>query len=231
MRAPTVGAALGEVVSVHGLVAEEAAWPDRVRRSSRRRRPAIRDRPAPPARTVGRQRPRASPSRGRWRSSPASLVCDEVVSALDDQHPGPGRQPADGAAAHARADLSVSSRTTSAWSRHIAHHVVAMCGGKVMEAGSRAIACSPRRDIPTPTLPCSRLFLSPTRGSNAVASLRRCEAVPPDPANPPPGCRFHLSCRFAVERCRVEAPLPEVASDGHSVACHRWKDDEGAKRG
>ena len=27
-----------------------------------------------------------------------------------------------------------------------------------------------------------------------------------DPANPPPGCHFHPRCRYAQERCRVEAP-------------------------
>ena len=42
-----------------------------------------------------------------------------------------------------------------------------------------------------------------------------------DPANPPPGCHFHPRCRYAIERCRHEAPaLRELAAD-HSVRCHR----------
>ena len=42
----------------------------------------------------------------------------------------------------------------------------------------------------------------------------------PDPAAPPPGCRFHPRCSLAIERCRVEAPpLRPMAGDG-LVACH-----------
>jgi oligopeptide/dipeptide ABC transporter ATP-binding protein len=44
---------------------------------------------------------------------------------------------------------------------------------------------------------------------------------PPSPANPPPGCPFHLRCSRAVERCRTEIPLLNEVAMGHSVACHR----------
>ncbi len=43
----------------------------------------------------------------------------------------------------------------------------------------------------------------------------------PDPSDPPPGCRFHTRCPFAVERCRAEEPLLDVVETGHRVACHR----------
>lgn len=40
-----------------------------------------------------------------------------------------------------------------------------------------------------------------------------------DPANPPPGCRFHPRCPYAFERCTHDSPpLVEVAP-GRSVAC------------
>src|SRR5919206_423519 len=42
----------------------------------------------------------------------------------------------------------------------------------------------------------------------------------PDPANIPPGCRFHPRCRIAVERCRVEAPQPMVRDAAAMVECH-----------
>jgi peptide/nickel transport system ATP-binding protein len=42
----------------------------------------------------------------------------------------------------------------------------------------------------------------------------------PDPANIPPGCRFHPRCRIAVERCRVEAPQPMVRGAAGMVECH-----------
>jgi peptide/nickel transport system ATP-binding protein len=45
-------------------------------------------------------------------------------------------------------------------------------------------------------------------------------ADPPNPAAPPPGCRFHPRCPLAIDRCRTEEPqLREVA--GRLAACHR----------
>jgi oligopeptide/dipeptide ABC transporter ATP-binding protein len=42
----------------------------------------------------------------------------------------------------------------------------------------------------------------------------------PDPASPPPGCRFHPRCPVAIDVCRTdEPPLREVG--GRAVACHR----------
>jgi oligopeptide/dipeptide ABC transporter ATP-binding protein len=37
----------------------------------------------------------------------------------------------------------------------------------------------------------------------------------------PAGCRFHPRCPFAIERCRVEAPVLAAAAPGHQAACHR----------
>ncbi len=45
-------------------------------------------------------------------------------------------------------------------------------------------------------------------------------ADPPNPADPPPGCRFHPRCPLAIDRCRQERPqLREVG--GRLAACHR----------
>jgi len=42
---------------------------------------------------------------------------------------------------------------------------------------------------------------------------------PPSPINPPPGCRFHPRCPFAMDKCRrEEPPLIEVERD-RFVAC------------
>ncbi len=49
---------------------------------------------------------------------------------------------------------------------------------------------------------------------------------PPNLIDPPPGCRFHPRCPYAVEVCRREEP-PVIARDGHWAAC--WNPlDEGA---
>jgi oligopeptide/dipeptide ABC transporter ATP-binding protein len=43
---------------------------------------------------------------------------------------------------------------------------------------------------------------------------------PPNPINPPSGCRFHTRCPRATEICSaVEPPLAEYG-DGHLAACH-----------
>lgn len=42
----------------------------------------------------------------------------------------------------------------------------------------------------------------------------------PSPTNPPKGCSFHTRCPYAVEKCKVKAPLLSSIKDGHEVACH-----------
>lgn len=43
---------------------------------------------------------------------------------------------------------------------------------------------------------------------------------PPDLINPPPGCRFHPRCKYAMEICKRESPPFIEASEEHYVACH-----------
>jgi oligopeptide/dipeptide ABC transporter ATP-binding protein len=42
----------------------------------------------------------------------------------------------------------------------------------------------------------------------------------PSPINPPAGCHFHTRCRYAMARCRVEAPALREVAPGHVAACH-----------
>lgn len=44
----------------------------------------------------------------------------------------------------------------------------------------------------------------------------------PGGSNIPEGCRFHTRCRYAQERCRVEAPELIETAPGHFVACHLY---------
>jgi len=44
---------------------------------------------------------------------------------------------------------------------------------------------------------------------------------PPNPINPPPGCRFHPRCNVATDECSQIMPdLREIGQAGHQVACH-----------
>jgi peptide/nickel transport system ATP-binding protein len=42
---------------------------------------------------------------------------------------------------------------------------------------------------------------------------------PPDPGDPPEGCRFHPRCPYSVERCLTDPALREVRAE-QSAACH-----------
>ncbi|WFO75155.1 ABC transporter ATP-binding protein [Desulfurococcaceae archaeon MEX13E-LK6-19] len=42
----------------------------------------------------------------------------------------------------------------------------------------------------------------------------------PSPINPPPGCKFHTRCPFAIEKCSKEIPKLIEVKPSHYVACH-----------
>jgi peptide/nickel transport system ATP-binding protein len=47
----------------------------------------------------------------------------------------------------------------------------------------------------------------------------------PDPAQPPPGCRFHTRCPYMQDICVRKRPkLEPTREPDHLVACHRWKE-------
>lgn len=43
----------------------------------------------------------------------------------------------------------------------------------------------------------------------------------PDLINPPPGCRYHPRCAWAMKRCEKEKPQLTAIAPGHGVACFR----------
>lgn len=46
---------------------------------------------------------------------------------------------------------------------------------------------------------------------------------PPDLLNPPPACRFHPRCKYAMDICRKETPKLVEVSANHFAACHLVK--------
>ena len=52
--------------------------------------------------------------------------------------------------------------------------------------------------------------------------VERLESIPgsvPSLANPPPGCRFHPRCPYALKRCSEEKPPEVYVNPSHRVAC------------
>jgi len=45
----------------------------------------------------------------------------------------------------------------------------------------------------------------------------------PSSIRPPPGCRFHTRCPFAMDVCKVKEPTFVMVESRHHVACHRIK--------
>ena len=50
--------------------------------------------------------------------------------------------------------------------------------------------------------------------------IKSIPGIPPDLISPPPGCRFHPRCEFAIEICRKEEPTMEGINNNHAVSCH-----------
>jgi oligopeptide/dipeptide ABC transporter ATP-binding protein len=102
--------------------------------------------------------------------------------------------------------------------RHASQRIAVMYLGKVVEL-------SPAEELYVkPIHPYSAALLSSIPLPDPSANRARIRAVPsgepPDPVEPPPGCRFHTRCPRATEICRaVEPPLVEHAT-GHLAACH-----------
>jgi dipeptide transport system ATP-binding protein len=98
--------------------------------------------------------------------------------------------------------------------RHIAHEVLVMYLGHVMEQGPKA------EIFERPSHPYTQALLASTpgvAGRNVQRIVLKGEL--PSPLSPPSGCVFSSRCPYAVERCRAERPLP-MPVDGRIVACH-----------
>jgi peptide/nickel transport system ATP-binding protein len=54
---------------------------------------------------------------------------------------------------------------------------------------------------------------------------------PPNPINPPSGCRFRTRCAFAEELCARVSPRLDPIHSEHEVACHMMVPGSGHGRG
>jgi peptide/nickel transport system ATP-binding protein len=53
---------------------------------------------------------------------------------------------------------------------------------------------------------------------------------PPNPINPPPGCRFHTRCKHAEAICSCNEPVLYDGGGEHLAACHMANPDSGYAR-
>lgn len=108
-------------------------------------------------------------------------------------------------------DLSIAAE--------IADTVATMYAGEIVEMGPvQNIFYAPQHAY---TL---GLMAAAPRLSSTQEDLHSIPGSPPDLIEPPPGCKFHPRCAFAVEVCRHTPPPLEKVGPGHIAAC--WESEE-----
>src|SRR5579864_2184550 len=102
-----------------------------------------------------------------------------------------------------------------------AHRVNVMYAGRIVESGSAAALYHDPHHPYTMAL----LRSVPRLDRPRQARLDPIEGQPPDLTRLDRGCSFRPRCRFAVERCAVEAPPLEAVGDkGQLAACFRSRE-------
>jgi peptide/nickel transport system ATP-binding protein len=99
--------------------------------------------------------------------------------------------------------------------RHIADRVSVMYLGKLVETGPTAEVFESPRHPYTQSLLASAPAVSGRRTDRITLS-----GEPPDPVDPPSGCRFHPRCPLATDRCSTDVPETHAATPVHVHRCH-----------
>ena len=148
---------------------------------------------------------------------PELVVLDEPVSALDKS--------VEAQVLNLLVDLKSDLRLTYIFISHdlnvvqyLSDRVLVMYLGKVVEIGPvEAIYGAPQH-------PYTRALLGamPSMDPDKRTERPMLTGDPPNPINPPPGCRFHTRCAFAEACCSKSEPrlAPSAALPDHQVACH-----------
>jgi peptide/nickel transport system ATP-binding protein len=154
--------------------------------------------------------------------NPAVIVADEAVSALDVSI----RAQVINLLQKLQDELKLSYLFIAhdlAVVRHLSDRVAVMYLGQIVEQAAAADLYSDARHPYTVSL------LSAVPVPDPLVEAQRDRIVlpgdPPNPASPPPGCRFHTRCWLRKrlgdpERCAVEEPAHQRVSADHTAACH-----------
>jgi peptide/nickel transport system ATP-binding protein len=148
---------------------------------------------------------------------PTLLVLDEPVSALDKS--------VEAQVLNLLVDLKRDLALTYVFISHdlnvvqyMSDRVLVMYLGKVVEYGPvESIYGAPRHPYTRALLGAMPSMDPDRRGEHVTLT-----GDPPNPINPPPGCRFHTRCPHAEACCATREPLltSDATVSDHRAACH-----------
>jgi peptide/nickel transport system ATP-binding protein len=148
-------------------------------------------------------------------TNPSFIVADEPISALDVSIQAQVVNLLDDLKAELGLTYLFIAHDLS-MVRYISDRVAVMYLGRIVELG----ACDDVYD--QPLHPYTRALLSAIPVPDPATESQRkrivLEGDVPNPANPPPGCRFHTRCHFATEICTQQDP--EYRNLGHESQPH-----------
>jgi oligopeptide/dipeptide ABC transporter ATP-binding protein len=209
----TVGAAIREILGVHGIATGAEAQRRAEGVLSRcGLQPYHSDRY--PHEFSGGQRQRVVIARA-LALDPKFIVADEPISALDVSIQSQIinlledlQKEFDLTYLFISHDLSVV--------KHIADRVGVMYLGKLVEVADK------KAFYENPLHPYSKALLSAVPVSDPRHKKKRIilKGDVPSPANPPPGCPFHTRCPYAMDVCTRVVPKLLPTETGHYAACH-----------
>ena len=148
---------------------------------------------------------------------PRLVILDEAVSALDKS--------IEAQVLNLLMDLKKNLQLTYVFISHdlsvvqyVSDHVLVMYLGKVVELGPVGEVYRRPRHPYTQALLASRLSGNPDLHIEHPPLV----GDPPNPINPPSGCRFRTRCAYAEAACERIEPLltAQDSTPGHSAACH-----------
>ncbi|MGQ9759875.1 MAG: ABC transporter ATP-binding protein [Candidatus Methanomethylicaceae archaeon] len=100
--------------------------------------------------------------------------------------------------------------------------VVVLYAGNVMESGSID-------EIFEKPHPYTEALLKAVPRLDETRKLTSIPGNIPNLIDPPPGCRFHPRCQYAIDLCKERKPALEDVGNGHFISCHRWRELQGGR--